>query len=162
MSIFNTCIPIGFLDPFPPNVSLDVRCDTSDHLTGWSLSPDGTAGSAKMINTSLAKYTMSDNTLSINGVDASDEGIYRCVHRTGNVSRLCIYAYGKSVIYCINMFRVSLCIQPEQYLLPAQAVMMDAVTQKTSQSQQERASILMPRSFIHKEGTVVLHKLLAV
>ena len=103
MSILNTCILIGFLDPFPPNIRLDVRCDTSDHLIGWSLSPNGTEASAKMINTSLAKYTVSDNMLSINGVDASDEGIYRCIHRTGSVSHLCIYAYGKSVIYCMNV-----------------------------------------------------------
>ena len=91
---------IAFLDnPFPPNVSLEVSCDTRDTLVGWSLSPNGTEDSAKMINTSLAKYTVSHNTLSINGVDASDEGVYRCVHRNGNEGRLCIYVYGKSVVY---------------------------------------------------------------
>ncbi len=89
---------IDYLDnPFPSNVNLEVRCDTRpEPLTGWSLSPNGEDGS--MINTSLPKYAMSQNNiLRINGVDASDEGIYRCVHASGNVKRLCIFVYGKLI-----------------------------------------------------------------
>ncbi len=52
-------------------------------------------------------------------------------------------------------------MQPEQYLPPVQAAMMDALNQKTSQLQQERMSILMPQSFIYREETVALNKLSA-
>ena len=71
-------------------------------LIGWSLSPDG-AEPGIMINTSLAKYTVSDheNTVSlrINGVNASDEGLYRCVYESGTIKHLCIFVHGKSVNY---------------------------------------------------------------
>ena len=94
---------IDYLDnPFgPSNESLEVRCEVQDNdpPVRWSLSPDGTEEIE--INTSLAKYTVTvsdrENTLHINGVDASDEGIYRCVYANARVRRLCIKVYGKSI-----------------------------------------------------------------
>ena len=93
---------IDYLDnPFGPSISnesLEVRCEVQDNdpPVGWSLSHDGTEEIE--INTSLEKYTaVSENTLRINGVDASDEGIYRCVYANGRIRRLCIKVYGKSV-----------------------------------------------------------------
>lgn len=76
-------------------MNLEVRCDVqSVPLLGWSLSPNGTESGAKMINTSSAKYSERGSTLRINGVDASDEGLYRCVHGTGNIKNLCILVHG--------------------------------------------------------------------
>ena len=93
---------IDYLDnPFGlsiSNESLEVRCEVRDNypLVGWSLSPDG--AEEIEINTSLAKYTaLSENTLHINGVDASDEGIYSCVYESARIRRLCIKVHGKSV-----------------------------------------------------------------
>ena len=89
-------------DPFSPsNENLEVRCVVrhNNPLVGWSLSPDGTA---ILINTSLAKYTVSENTLRINGVNASDEGLYRCVYANTGDPRLCIKVYGKSINNNIN------------------------------------------------------------
>ena len=92
---------IDYLDnPFgPSNETLEVsRCEVQHPLVGWSHSPDGTVENAILINTSLAKYTVSENTLSINGVNASDEGLYRCVYASGTtIKRLCIFVHGKSV-----------------------------------------------------------------
>ena len=56
-----------------------------------------------MINISFAKYTVSENTLRINGVDASDEGLYRCVYESGTTKHLCIFVYGKSINYVLLM-----------------------------------------------------------
>ena len=92
---FTVCI--GYLDnPVTSNVNLDVRCNSHDQFVGWSLSPNGTEPDAKLIDTSLPKYTRNGNTLRIHGVNASDEGLYRCVYATGKVPRLCILVHGKS------------------------------------------------------------------
>ena len=92
---FTVCI--DYLDnPFPSNVNLDVRCNSPPVLVGWSLSSNGTEPDAKLIDTSLPKYTQNGNTLRIDGVNASDEGLYRCVYSTGKVPRLCILVHGKS------------------------------------------------------------------
>ena len=93
---------VDYLDnPFSPsNETLEVRCEVrrNNPLIGWSLSPDGTE--EIMINISLAKYTVSENRLRINGVDASDKGLYRCVYaNNARDRRLCIIVYGKSVNY---------------------------------------------------------------
>ena len=146
---------IDYLDnPFGPlNEKLEVRCEIQPEwpLVGWSLSSDG-IDSLIPINTSLAKYTVSGNTLSINGVDASDEGIYCCVYTNGRIQRLCIKVYGKSVnnniIIIDTIISPWLRMQPKQCLLPARAAMMDAVNRRTYQLQQERTSIWMPQSFI--------------
>ena len=94
---------IDYLDnPFgASNESLEVRCEVRDNdpPVGWSLSPDG--AEEIEINTSLEKYTaVSENTLRINGVNASDEGIYRCVYASRTtIKHLCIFVHGKSVNY---------------------------------------------------------------
>ena len=86
----------GFLDnPFPPDVSLEVRCNNNGDLRGWSWSPDGAENTAVILNAS-AKYTMSGTTLHINDVNSMDEGLYRCVYQGGLVNQKCIYVFGKS------------------------------------------------------------------
>ena len=78
-------------------MNLRVSCDPGHgQLLGWSLSPSGIEADAERINTSLAKYTENDNTLTIHGVNASDGGVYRCVHITGDDPRLCILVHGMS------------------------------------------------------------------
>ena len=78
-----------------------MKCDfrPNNPLNGWSLSPNGAASEKIVINTSLAKYTVSENTLNITGVDASDEGLYRCEYESGTIKHLCVYVYGKSINY---------------------------------------------------------------
>ena len=101
--IIVSILTVVYLDnPFPSGVNLEVRCShrPNDPLQGWSWSPYGREFPVlEMLNTSAAKYTESGSTLHINGVNTTDEGLYRCVYQSESFeNNLYIHVYGKFLL----------------------------------------------------------------
>ena len=96
--IFNPHIHAAYLANDPESdepVTITCLNPRNGHShTGWSQSPGGDGG--RPLDTSPAKYTVDENRLTINYINGTDEGLYRCVYGNfGAVKNTCIYVYGK-------------------------------------------------------------------
>ena len=91
------------VNDIPPNKQLTVGCDYSQTAThiGWSHSPDGSE-TTELLDTSPSKYTVNGNTLTINSINKSDEGLYRCVYERGQTQEFCLFVYGEFVNPCLQ------------------------------------------------------------
>ena len=79
----------------PPSAQVSITCNSqTGTLRGWSHAP-GTDVVTALLNTLPSKYMVNGNTLTINNIDRTDEGIYRCIYEQGNMAEQCIFVYGE-------------------------------------------------------------------
>jgi hypothetical protein len=91
--------------------SVRLSCDQFASSYSWSISDDGSAANAVILDTSSDKYTVVDRNsldISLDNVTGVDGGLYRCVYDgAGTTPELCLYVYGES-IYSDNSIHISM------------------------------------------------------
>ena len=86
----------------PTNEQQSITCTPQSGLTleGWSQSPGGSETTAALlpVGTFPSKYAVDGNILTINDINRTDEGLYRCVYEhEQTIPKLCIFVYGEFI-----------------------------------------------------------------